>query len=181
MTEQKSRPLEPTPAASWRRVPPGESEILELPSGNFVRARQPMMTKFVELGMIPNSLLTEVDAAISKHTAPSVEGILENEQQLQDVAKFMDDVFMYCVVDPAVQPVPRDLDGEIIPQEERSVEILYIDQIELEDKTFMFQYAVGGTRSLTRFREERVADVAAMASSSGPWLKAQPPLGPDNA
>jgi len=45
-------------------------------------------------------------------------------------------------------------EGERIPFDDRSPEFLYCSEVDFEDKMFIFQYAVGGTRDLERFRQE---------------------------
>lgn len=44
--------------------------------------------------------------------------------------------------------------GDAISWEDRVPEFMYLEEVDLTDKIFIFQYAVGGTRDLERFRSE---------------------------
>lgn len=44
--------------------------------------------------------------------------------------------------------------GDEIPWEQRDPEFMYLQEVELTDKVFIFQYAVGGSSDLARFRSE---------------------------
>lgn len=94
---------------------------------------------------------------------------LATDHALTDIFSSFDRVTAMCVIDPQVRWHLRhevDDDGnrrmdadnrpayETIPVEDRDVDILYTDDIDQEDKTFIFNFAVGGTRDLEQFREE---------------------------
>jgi len=46
-------------------------------------------------------------------------------------------------------------------------EVIYSDEVDLDDKMFIFQYAVGGTRDLERFRSEHAAGMGDISDGSG--------------
>lgn len=46
-------------------------------------------------------------------------------------------------------------------------EVIYVDEVDLDDKMFVFNYAVGGTRDLERFRSELAAGVGDVSDGSG--------------
>lgn len=46
-------------------------------------------------------------------------------------------------------------------------EIIYADAVDLEDKFFVFNYAVGGTRDLERFREQQSAGLGDVPDGAG--------------
>lgn len=48
----------------------------------------------------------------------------------------------------------RFIEGERIPEDQRDPEFLYCSEVDFADKVFIFQYAVGGSADLARFREE---------------------------
>lgn len=50
---------------------------------------------------------------------------------------------------------------------EREPNVLYVDQVSMEDKVFVFQWALGGTSNLEQFREEHRANVESLADSKG--------------
>lgn len=60
------------------------------------------------------------------------------------------------------KPAPEHpgLLGKEIEEEYRDPEALYIDEVEMDDKMFIFGWAVGGTADLERFREESAAVLA---------------------
>jgi hypothetical protein len=66
---------------------------------------------------------------------------------VEKILEVVDKVTCYVVIQPAVMPVPED-------GAERDDEFVYIDQVDLEDKMFILNFAVGGTRDLERFRQE---------------------------
>lgn len=46
-------------------------------------------------------------------------------------------------------------------------DVIYSDEVEMDDKMFIFNYAVGGTRSLERFREEHGSIMGDLSTESG--------------
>ena len=149
---------QPTSPKAWRRA--GDNgELVELPSGNVVRSIRPGLEGFVELGMVPNSLTAIAEDAIHKNKAPDPRVIAQDQVKLEETAKFMDEVFVYCVKDPVCAFRPED-------PAEHDEDVLYIDDVDMEDKVFLFQFVSGGTRSVQRFREQRLADMAALADES---------------
>jgi len=46
-------------------------------------------------------------------------------------------------------------------------DFIYADDVDMEDKMFIFNYAVGGTRDLERFRSEHAARVGDLSDGSG--------------
>lgn len=168
---QNERPdtaLQVTSPLAWKR-PGVMGDLVELPSGNVVRCLRPGMQNFLELGLIPNALLPQVEAALGEHKLPKISEVMEDVTLLEAAARFTDDVVMYCVKDPEILPVPPD------PEEERIEGALYIDDVEMEDRVFIFQFAVGGTRSVQRFRQLQAADMATLAAESVSEDEAQQP------
>jgi hypothetical protein len=100
---------------------------------------------------------------------------LEGEGALEDLFSSFDKVTSYCVVEPKCQWHMRkvlDAHGdhlvdskgrpqyEEIPESERDENVLYTDKVDMDDKAFIFNFVVGGTRDIERFREESGDDVA---------------------
>lgn len=160
--ERPTPDLEITPPSQWKK-PRIEGEVVTLPSGNVVRCARPGLDAFMEMGMVPNTLIPSIDASLSQAITPekAMQEIASDVNALQETARFMDDVTMHCVVEPEVLPVPEDDDAG--QPGERETDVLYIDKIDIEDKTFIFQFAVGGTRSVERFRQLKITDMAALA------------------
>ena len=145
-----------TQASAWKGKKRGEP--LDLPSGNTALVRAVGMQTFMQQGYIPNSLMSTVQEAITKGKAPDLSKVEVTPQALQEMAEMMDRVCVYCIVEPKVLPVPAD-------EDERDEESLYIDEVDLADKTFIFQFAVGGTRDLEKFREGLPEGVGALPAS----------------
>jgi hypothetical protein len=57
--------------------------------------------------------------------------------------------------------------GEEVPEHLRDDEYIYSDDVDFEDKSFIFNYAVGGTRDLERFRSETKATLDAVQDVDG--------------
>lgn len=161
-TETNSRV---TNASAWKKssVQGGE---LEVPSGNVCLVRKPDgMRVFMSKGMIPNSLMPIVQTAIAeggkgnaKPVDPSklMAEVLEDPKKLQDMMSLIDAVVCDIVLEPKVCPVPAE-------GEERDDEVLYVDEVDMDDRMFLFQFAVGGTKDLERFRGEQASTMASIS------------------
>lgn len=158
---------EVTPAAEWKK--PSKGVELEVPSGNVALVRPVGMQAFLQKGIVPNSLRDIAMEAISgKKPAPQMKMDGMSPEKIEDMLTLFDSVTCYCVIEPKVTPVPMDTivhpaddkhDGfweetRVIPVESRDPEKLYVDEVNLDDKIFIFQFACGGTRSVEQFREE---------------------------
>lgn len=126
---------------------------LLLPSGLVVRARRVEVQAFLMRGDVPNPLMVLVSEALEKGQETNVEEMLGLEDGQVDIDKVRD---MYelvnaltceIVVEPKVHPLPDD-------EEDRDDELLYVDEVDDEDKMFLFQWVQGGTDDVATFREE---------------------------
>lgn len=64
-----------------------------------------------------------------------------------DVLEMIDRVVVAYVIAPKVTPAPP----EGTP---RKPNVLYVDDVDLEDKGFVFSFVVGGTANIVKWREE---------------------------
>lgn len=169
MSNQPKKKKNPTSASAWKGKDTGSA--LELPSGNVALVRAPGMQVFVQKGFIPNSLLPIIQEAINKKKAPEMDKVELTPETLAEMSELMDAVCVHCVIEPKVHSVPTpvlDPESGSMVEPDRSEDILYIDEVDLADKTFIFQFAVGGTRDLEQFRkglEAGVGDLSALAES----------------
>lgn len=135
---------------------------VELPSGIWVRMRNPGLDVFLRKGMIPDSLTAMVRRALSgKEGNQSL-----SEEDLQDVAGdpdkiseilgLFDSVLLECWTEPKVHAVPEK-------PEDRRDDLLYVDEVGMDDKMFTFQFAVGGVKDLESFREQQEAMLARLS------------------
>lgn len=163
--------LVPTPVKEWKKP----TLALELPSGKIASARNPGMKAFLSAGLIPNSLIPIVTEALSKGESPSggasnvakrhLEKKLNDQlkadpKMIQEILEAIDNITVYCFLTPKVHPVPvREVpDGEggvtlVEAPEDKQDDELYVDDVDFEDKVFVFNWAVGGTRDLAKFRQ----------------------------
>lgn len=140
-----------TPASSWKSQGQ-EGTPLDLPSGNTALVRVPGMLVFLEQGFIPNSLMPIIQEAVNRGKAPDPNKMPISPESLAEMAELVDKVAVYCVMEPELRPVPdKDENGREL--EARDPNALYVDKVDLDDKTFIFNFAVGGTRDLEPFRE----------------------------
>jgi hypothetical protein len=176
-------------AKAWKRQSTME---LELPSGNVCLVKRPGMEKLLNAGVMPDNLtpiaMAEIKKAQSggKPDANKKEGIdedlmskfLEEDGALEGMFRSFDKATVMCVVEPPVRlhfyTEKDELAGQIpkgfsvnddVPEEEREEDILYTDDVDMEDKMFIFQFVVGGSKDIESFRSE-FGDVLA-ASSDG--------------
>jgi hypothetical protein len=173
-----------TPASEWKKSKTLEPSDLQLPSGNVALVRAPGLEKFVELGFIPNSLLDIMtkllDANSGKQNAAKVKmeeskfarDILSDSSKLSDITAMANKVTVYCVEKPNVVHRPmKEIEVEeeeelvlrLVADEEAMKEMLdkagdqgliWVDEVDLDDKMFIMNFACGGTRAVREFRGE---------------------------
>lgn len=157
---------------------PVRGDLQTLPSGKTARVRNRGMKAFLRLGVIPNSLLSIIEEALAKGQPPDMEKLKDDNGNLplatvDDMYTLMDAVAVDCFVEPRVYAVPTQEDlmeyNIVNPEDElerpedlRKDELLYVDELDDEDKMFIFQWVTGGTRDVARFRRELEADLAAV-------------------
>lgn len=143
-----------TSASDWKRESAGYP--LEVPSGNVALVRPVGMQAFLRKGIVPNSLREIAMEAIQRKKAPEIKVEDLAPEQIEDMLDLFDAVTVFCTVEPKVLPAPKDETGEVIAFDDRDDpgNALWVDEVDLEDKVFIFQYACGGTRNLESFRAE---------------------------
>jgi hypothetical protein len=167
--EQQS-PLVPTPATEWKGKVELEGTDLLLPSENVARVRQMTPQAFITSGIIPDPLTAIVRKAImAKQGLPpsQVQKMVANPEQLKATMEMFDRVLCEVVIAPHVEMPPvciecgeydtKSTHGEDtheFTEGPRDPDVLYADTVSLDDKTFIFQWCIGGTRDLERFRRE---------------------------
>lgn len=147
--------VRPTSASDWKAN--SDTVIVDVPSGNKCRARQNGLQAFLKAGIIPNSLVPVVTKAMQSGMPPDLSQLEKDPQKVNDAVILMDRVVVEIMVEPRVLPVPpqEDTTSEFYnPDFERDEESLYVDQVDLMDKVFLFQWACGGTSDLETFRRE---------------------------
>lgn len=155
-TPRKSAADTVTPVKGWKSKTVGGT-LLTVPSGNTALVRAPGMEAFIKAGVIPNGLMSIVQEAMIQGGPPSDDAIaamMADTEKISQILELAGAVTMYCCIDPKVAPVPLDDEGAVIPldDERRDEDILYVDEVDFNDKMFIFNFAVGGSADLEQFR-----------------------------
>lgn len=158
---------EATPVSEWKKPIPA----LELPSGKAMKLRNASFQTFMKLGMIPNSLLAVVQSSIDKGKEPNLSELTEDPKQLEDMVQMVDDVVCFVSIEPKVHPLPTQSDADKWnlahpeasvndPDELRDEALLYVDEVDDEDKMFIFGAVTGDTRDVETFRGQQANGMA---------------------
>lgn len=98
-----------------------------------------------------------------------LEKFMQGENAIADIFEAFDKITVMCVIKPTcLYHRRRKVDDrgqqvvdennkavwEDIPYDERDEDILYSDEVDIEDKTFIFNFVVGGSRDIASFRNE---------------------------
>lgn len=170
-----------TSARAWKRAK--ATEELELPSGNVALVKRPGPALLLQEGFLPDSLSMIVNETIRENKGMKPQDLSEiqnDPDKIVDMLEGIDRMIPMIVVEPPTlfhktqvlddegNPVTKDNGQskfEDIPGEDRDDDYVYTDDIELDDKMFLFQFAVGGTRSYEQFREEQRVAMGDVPSS----------------
>lgn len=156
----------PTSAKQWKKA--SVEEDLELPSGNTARVKRVQLPKLIATGAFPDALTTMAQGHVDegkgkapKKKAMSVEDMIADPSKLQLMFDAFDRITAAVVIEPKVlyhcyvdgDEIPEGYSvGDDIPADERDDEVIYTDDVDFDDKQFIFQFVVGGTRDLEQFR-----------------------------
>lgn len=148
-------PRKASTAAQFKK----KNEPIELPSGNYIVLKKTSLAGFLQGGSIPNGLMPILQGALAKRgkaeeqdVDAAVVDIMSDPSKLGEMFTAMDAYVCSVALDPRVYPVP-----EI--EAAREDELLYIDDMEDQDKMYIFQRAMGSTQDLATFREESASGV----------------------
>lgn len=183
-TKKASRsgnPAKRATAQTWKR---NLGEDVTLPSQNVCLARRPGPAAILGEGILPDELAPIISEAVSKGKGlrpQKAQEILDKPEGLLMMMEAMDKVTAMVVIEPKVRfhkysekdatdengVVDASLVGTVIPMDARDSDFVYTDEVDIEDKMFLFQYAVGGTRDYVRFREESSSGLGDLLAGSG--------------
>lgn len=164
---KKAKPQAVTSTSQWKKGAGAKATDVELPSGNVAKIKQIPMPTLLADDIFPDSLRGFIQEAIGGKK-DKVEEIISEEQmnklatdpaQIADMFAVFDKVALLAIVEPKVLPAPAD-------EADRDDDLLYIDEVDLDDKAFIFQFCVGGSSDLERFRAESTLAVGGMAAIS---------------
>lgn len=187
-----------TSAKDWKGKRQRDGQDLPLPSGNVARVRQISPVAFLESGFLPDPLTNIVRKAINSKQGlkpTDVNKIADDPKRLVETMEVFDRVLTYCVIEPVIELKPNcihvALDGEDagvcgeslahashnerdhehfhkFMEGERDADVLYSDEVDLDDKIFIFQWALGGTSNLENFRDEQRSSMGLVSDRKRP-------------
>lgn len=178
------------PAAQNRYAPTtwGAPKLqdLEVPSGQLCQVKPPGVEQLIHAGVLENvdtltSLIdkkhikrvqgktpaakkSDDDVTLPDGSIMSKASLLQDKDNLVKVFGLVDKVAVAMVVQPQVLPVPDDPTLRVPLDELAKNGQVYTDQIDMMDKMYIFQYAVGGGTDLEQFREQFASGVGGVAS-----------------
>jgi hypothetical protein len=174
-----------TSAREWKGRIEVEGTELLLPSDNTALVRQISPTAFLQSGFMPDPLTAIVRQAINtKQGLPpkAMKDLSEDPEKIGAAMETFDRVLTFVVIEPIISMPPAcdiEIKGETCGQYvnadvhkdpaksgkhqyhegKRNPDILYADQVDMADKMFIFQWALGGTRDIAKFREQQQQSV----------------------
>ncbi len=126
-------------------------EPIQLPSGNWITVKNTSLGGFLQSGNIPNMLLQVIQDSMGKQKAQrdedidsTVKTMLEDPTQLIEIYKSVDAFVIAVAVEPQVHPVPES-------ENDRDDELLYVDELDEEDKMFLFSRGMGDAEQAAPF------------------------------
>lgn len=167
--KQPKTPADPYAITSWGSTEIGGVMDLEVPSGQMCLVRRPGVQ-----GLLAEGVLTDLDMFTSlvqtevvdrnkpgakkqpqdrkektKSQDELVNEIAQDPEKLASLMRTVDKVICAVVVKPEVQPAPDDQ-----TRRKSKPGVIYTDMIDLNDKMFIFNFVVGGSRDIERFLHE---------------------------
>jgi len=140
---------------------------LTLPSGQVVLARKPGIQQLMVEGVLHkmDNLTALVDSEHvkkgknGKPDAINVKALLGDEKALAGILHTVDRVMCSVVIRPHVEMSPNDITR-------RQSGVIYADTVGIEDKMFLFNWALGGSKDIERFRQESAEVVGSVVLGS---------------
>jgi sulfur carrier protein ThiS len=161
-----ARPSGPSSVADFKRGVQGE--LIELPSGKSAEIRRVPLPQLLAEGLLGDSLAAYAQQAVDAGQGMKPDDLKEMAKDPNKIIEALDAydrLAAKCFVKPQV--IYCKVDGVVIPEAQRDPEALYSDELDLEDKIFVFQVVAGGTTDLERFRKEFAASVAGVSAGPG--------------
>lgn len=133
---------------------------LELPSGQVILAQRPGPEGLMAAGLLDDldmlaTVLPKVLGGGSKAKEFDATQIMKNPKMMADAIRLMNRVICHVVIKPELTPEPDDPTQKIKGK-------IYPSSVGQDDKSFIFNWAVGGTRNLTQFRQQLEESVASV-------------------
>jgi hypothetical protein len=160
---------------TWgQNAPEGSTVTLTTPSGSQCEAIRTGLQGLVTAGVLgeSDSLTSLVDAKHIRRVRGgktgdgeeiNVESLMRDPESFGKIIMVVDRAIPHIVTWPTVKlHFTDEPDGSTlrVPEDKRDQSTVYTDQVGLEDKMFLFNWAVGGTADMDRFRQQSGALVA---------------------
>lgn len=154
-------------------------EDLTVPSGQLCLCRRPGIQAMIKAGILNDMdsltslVMTEhLDDGQPKNTVKpeALKEIMTNPQKADSMFHMLDKVLCFVVVKPEIHMTPNNRNS-------MKPNLIYAESVDLEDKMFIMNYAVGGTRDVERFRAESGLVVAGMDNVADVPLPTEQPAG----
>lgn len=166
--------MEVTTVDQWKKSSTRKPTRLKLPSGHVCEAVNKGFQAFVLEGGIPNPLMPLIMDAVNSGKglpAAKLSEMAKDPDALASMMQMVDNIVVSSVTDPVITAVPAKVQNPDYPDDdqariepERDPELLYVDELDLEDKMFVMQWFMGGVKDLERFREQQATALAALQS-----------------
>ena len=184
----EATPTAVTSADAWvsKVVVADEAAPLPLPSGNVARVRSVGPEAFMEQGLIPDAITPMVERAIESKRGvkpKEVGAAMRDPKKMGAMLEMLDRTVVYAVVEPKVSMPPACTecgalntnaavqhqdstreDYHAFTPAERKAGVLYVDRVDLDDKVFIMNYAMGNTKDLEAFRKQHTKAMASVAA-----------------
>lgn len=156
-TEPQDQQDQASSVGAWKKNRQGV--LLKVPSGERCKARRIGLDVFLRNGMVPNSLMPIIKEAMRSGEAPKMNMEDFDEEMLDSILSLVDSVCREAVIEPELHLPPSS------PADRRD-DIVYTDDVDMNDRMFIFNWVVGGSADLERFRKEQAASLADVRSGS---------------
>lgn len=153
---------------AWISGGVGGMEDLTVPSGQLCLVRRPGMEGLMKAGVLHN--VDSLSHIVNEKHLKRVDGkatdeidmtsLMKDEQGMEEVTNVIDKVVCHAVVKPEIHRAPNDVTL-------RRPGVVYTDMVDIVDKMFIFNFVVGGTRDLERFRGGLDALVGSVEDGEG--------------
>lgn len=153
---------------AWISGGVGGMEDLTVPSGQLCLVRRPGMEGLMKAGVLHN--VDSLSQIVNEKHIKRVNGkatdeidmtsLMKDSQGMEEVTNVIDKVICHVVVKPEIHRSPNDVTL-------RKPGVVYTDMVDITDKMFIFNFVVGGTRDLERFRGGLDALVGSVEDGEG--------------
>lgn len=194
-TRAAKKPADRKPAttrhgSTWKRP----LSDLDLPSGDTCQVRRVGVEKLMKEGLLHS--MDTLTSVVSSETIPKAEGkapldikaMTDDPEKFDAMMEMVDKIVCLVVTEPKVlnhrvpmvdgkgEPVKDDNDKIVtreIPDEERDEDAVYADYIDLQDRIFIMNFAVGGSSDLQQFREATATPLGSIPDGEATQDKAE--------